>query len=137
MNGFLKSGKNDSFSIGYYEEEDLPFIPSVAREFTAGPSEPLDIGRRTSVVSSAMRRALIVRDEGCAFPECDRPPAWTDAHHVRHWAHGGPTAVTNLVLLCRPHHRRVHGGDFVVSIVDGGPRFARADGSELAGRAPP
>ena len=133
--GSGRLGRNGS--IGGETARRLACDASVARVLTAGPSEPLDVGRRTSVVSSAMRRALIVRDEGCAFPECDRPPAWTDAHHVRHWAHGGPTAVTNLVLLCRPHYRRVHGGEFVVSIMDGGPRFARADGSELAGRAPP
>jgi Domain of unknown function (DUF222)/HNH endonuclease len=110
---------------------------SVARIITRGRSEPLDVGRRTPVVSPAMRRALIVRDGGCAFPDCDRPPAWTDAHHVRHWAHGGATATANLVLLCRPHHRLVHRGSFGVSIVDGAPRFSRADGTALADRAPP
>jgi hypothetical protein len=110
---------------------------SVARIITRGRSEPLDVGRRTPVVSPAMRRAVIVRDGGCAFPDCDRPPAWTDAHHVRHWAHGGATATANLVLLCRPHHRLVHRGSFGVSIVDGAPRFSHADGTALADRAPP
>jgi hypothetical protein len=110
---------------------------SVTRVITRGPSEPLDVGRRTPVVSPAMRRALIVRDGGCAFPDCDRPPAWTDAHHVRHWAQGGETTTANLVLLCRPHHRLVHHGSFRVSIVHGAPSFSRADGAVLADRAPP
>jgi hypothetical protein len=57
------------------------------------------------VVPPAMRRAVIVRDRVCRFPGCDRPPTWCDAHHVVHWADGGPTAAANLLLLCRPHHR--------------------------------
>ena len=70
--------------------------------------EPLAVGRSRRVVSGALRRALVARDGGCRFPGCDRPPAWTDAHHVEHWADGGATALSNTVLLCRPHHRRVH-----------------------------
>ncbi len=60
------------------------------------------------VVPGAMRRALAARDMGCRFPGCDRPPAWTDAHHLKHWADGGATSLDNLALLCRRHHRRVH-----------------------------
>ncbi len=82
----------------------------VARVITAGRSEPLDVGRRTRVVSPAMRRALAVRDGGCRFPGCDRPPAWTDAHHRKPWAEGGETSMANLLLLCPSHHRYVHEG---------------------------
>ncbi len=60
------------------------------------------------VVPGATRRALVARDKGCRFPGCDCPPAWTDAHHVKHWADGGPTTLDNLILLCRRHHRLVH-----------------------------
>jgi hypothetical protein len=60
------------------------------------------------VVPGATRRALIARDKGCRFPGCDCPPAWTDAHHVKHWADGGATTLDNLILLCRRHHRLVH-----------------------------
>jgi hypothetical protein len=102
----------------------------------AGRSEPLDVGRKTPVVSPALRRALIVRDRGCRFPGCDRPHAWCDAHHVRHWADGGPTALTNLVLLCRRHHRRIHDG-FGVRMEAGQPVFSRPDGTLLPDRAPP
>jgi hypothetical protein len=70
--------------------------------------EPLGAGRTRRLVSGALRRALVARDGGCRFPGCDRPPAWTDAHHLEHWADGGETALSNTVLLCRPHHRRVH-----------------------------
>jgi hypothetical protein len=108
------------------------------RVVMAGASEPLDVGRRTPVVPPAMRRAVIVRDRVCRFPGCDRPHTWCDAHHVVHWADGGPTAVPNLVLLCRRHHRMVHRrGGFTLELLEGRPVFRRPDGSMLEDRAPP
>jgi hypothetical protein len=109
---------------------------SVRRVVISGRSEPLDVGRRTPVVPASMRRAVIVRDRTCRFPGCDRPHAWCDAHHVRHRAEGGHTKLSNLVLLCRRHHRLIHGG-FQVEIVDGRPLFRRRDGTILEDRAPP
>ncbi|MBI3647628.1 MAG: DUF222 domain-containing protein [Actinobacteria bacterium] len=111
---------------------------SVMRVVMAGRSQPLDVGRRTPVVPPAMRRAVIVRDRRCRFPGCDRPHTWCDAHHVVHWADGGPTALPNLVLLCRRHHRMVHQpGGFRLELMDGRPVFRRPDGSVLEDRAPP
>lgn len=80
----------------------------LTRVITAGASEILDIGRRTRTVPAAIRRALVHRDRGCAFPDCDRPPSWCDAHHLQHWIDGGATALPNLALLCSAHHRLVH-----------------------------
>jgi hypothetical protein len=74
------------------------------------PSQPLDVGRTTRVVSPAQRTALAVRDGGCVFPGCDRPLAWCEAHHLQHWLDGGPTDLDNLALVCRAHHRAVHEG---------------------------
>jgi hypothetical protein len=74
------------------------------------PSQPLDLGRTSRVVQPAQRAALVVRDGGCVFPGCDRPPAWCEAHHLVHWLDGGPTDLPNLALLCRAHHRAVHEG---------------------------
>ena len=68
----------------------------------------LDIGRRSRIVPAPMRRAVIVRDGGCAFPGCGRPSRWCQAHHIWHWSKGGPTALDNLVLLCAHHHNVVH-----------------------------
>jgi Domain of unknown function (DUF222)/HNH endonuclease len=74
------------------------------------PTQPLEVGRTSRVVPAAQRVALVVRDGGCVFPGCQRPPAWCEAHHLRHWLHGGPTDLANLALLCRAHHRAVHEG---------------------------
>ncbi len=64
--------------------------------------------------------------------------SWCDAHHIVHWADGGQTALHNMVLLCRPHHRLVHEGGFRLQLVDGRPVFKRPDGSVIEdGRAPP
>ena len=60
-------------------------------------SEVLDIGRSSRTIPAKIRRALIQRDHGCAFPGCDRPPGWTQAHHIVHWSKVGPTALFNLV----------------------------------------
>ena len=102
-----------------------------------GPgSEPLDLGRRTPVVPASLRRVVVVRDRGCRFPGCDRPQSWCDCHHVAHWADGGETSLSNLVLLCRRHHRAVHER-FGVRMADGMPVFVRPDGTILEDRAPP
>jgi hypothetical protein len=83
---------------------------TVGRVLMRGPSEILDLGRRTRIVSPAQRRALVHRDGGCVFPGCGRPHPWTDAHHLVHWARGGATDLDNLCLLCRRHHTAVHEG---------------------------
>ncbi len=111
---------------------------SVMRVVMDGRSEPLDVGRRTPVIPPPMRRAVIVRDGTCRFPGCDRPHTWCDAHHIVHWADGGPTAAANLLLLCRRHHRLVHErGGFTLAVEDGRPVFRRPDGSVLEDRGPP
>jgi hypothetical protein len=74
------------------------------------PSQPLDVGRASRVITAAQRSALAVRDGGCVFPDCARPLDWCDGHHLVHWLDGGPTNLTNLALLCRAHHRAVHEG---------------------------
>jgi hypothetical protein len=74
------------------------------------PRQPMDVGRATRVIHPAQRSALAVRDGGCVFPDCDRPLAWCEAHHLLSWLDGGPTDLPNLALLCRAHHRAVHEG---------------------------
>ena len=67
------------------------------------PSLPLDIGYSDSIPAS-IRRAVLLRDRGCAWPRCGRPAAWCDVHHLQHKKDGGKTAVSECVLLCQFHH---------------------------------
>jgi hypothetical protein len=64
----------------------------------------LEVGARTRTIPPALRRALHHRDHGCRFPGCGLP--FGQGHHVRHWAQGGPTTLSNLALLCRRHPPR-------------------------------
>ena len=84
----------------------------------------VDLTDRTRVIAPKLRRQLELRDGGCRFPGCDRPPAWTDGHHLVHWADGGPTELANLVLLCRRHHRKAHEGGWSLGWGDGGELVA-------------
>ncbi len=86
-------------------------------------SEPLDIGRASYTVPTALRRALVLRDGGCAFPGCDRSHRWCHSHHIRHWADDGPTELGNLVLLCGRHHRLIHHSEWDCAIVHGRAEF--------------
>jgi hypothetical protein len=99
---------------------DADIIPAVL----GSDSEVLDIGRASRLFTPPIRKALELRDKGCAFPGCDRPIAWCDAHHVVHWVHFGETAYGNGCLLCRFHHSEVHKGHWtIVFAPDGIPEF--------------
>jgi hypothetical protein len=99
---------------------DADIIPAVL----GSGSEVLDVGRANRLFTPPIRRALALRDNGCAFPTCDRPVAWCEAHHVQHWLHHGESAYTNGVLLCQFHHTEVHKGHWtIVFATDGVPEF--------------
>src|SRR2546427_1178631 len=89
-----------------------------------------EVGARTRTIPPALRRVLHHRDKGCRFPGCRLP--FGQGHHIRHWAHGGPTTLSNLALLCRRHHRAVHEEGYQVErLPDGELRFRRPDGRSL------
>lgn len=71
----------------------------------------------------ALRRALIARDQGCAHPDCDKPPALTQAHHIQYYAEHGPTTLDNMVLLCSRHHALIHHTGWKVSMREHRPTF--------------
>jgi hypothetical protein len=93
---------------------------------------PLGIGRRHRRPPSALRRALAARDGCCQFPGCGSR-RYLHAHHLRHWARGGVTAMENLVLLCSKHHRAVHEGGYLCRAAVRGAEveFLRPDGSAI------
>jgi hypothetical protein len=93
---------------------------------------PLSVGRRRRAVSAPLRRALKSRDRGCRFPGCTHT-RFLHAHHIHHWARGGPTTLENLIQLCSYHHRLVHEGGFGVERAGKhGVRFRRPDGRLIA-----
>jgi hypothetical protein len=68
--------------------------------------QPIGAGRATRTVGRRLRRALEHRDRNCVVPGCEATRG-LHAHHIRHWEDGGPTELSNLVLLC-PYHQRAH-----------------------------
>ncbi|MEV0269257.1 DUF222 domain-containing protein [Hamadaea sp. NPDC050747] len=99
---------------------DAMIIPTVL----GGDGQVLDVGRARRLIDGPLRRALVLRDKGCAFPGCDRPPQWCHGHHLKAWADGGDTCLANSVLLCAFHHREIHHGHWEVRIrPDGFPEF--------------
>jgi 5-methylcytosine-specific restriction endonuclease McrA len=134
-------------STGCCEFEDGPSIPiEAARRLSCDASkveitedesgDPLDVGRRTRTIPPAMRRALQARDKGCVFPGCTHK-RYVDGHHVQHWADGGATKLSNLVLLCRFHHRAVHEGGLRIERCDDGAwRVFRPTGHLIDAPAP-
>src|SRR5437016_14365796 len=90
----------------------------------------VEVGARTRTIPPALRRALHHRDRGCRFPGCG--VRFGQGHHIRHWAHGGPTTLSNLALLWRRHHRAVHEEGYHIERQPNGElRFRRPDGRPL------
>jgi len=95
------------------------------RRVLLGPtSAVIDVGRVLRLPSPAARAALRARSGGCEWPGCDRPVAFTNAHHLVHWGHGGGTDMENLVLLCYRHHWLIHEGGWQLARVEGGRLLA-------------
>jgi hypothetical protein len=93
--------------------------------------EILSVGRKTRAVPPAIRRALRLRDKGCRFPGCTHT-RHVDAHHIKHWADGGQTKLSNLVELCGRHHRLLHEGGYGLKAADDGALvFTRPDGERI------
>jgi len=96
----------------------------------------VEVGARTRTVPPALRRALQHRDRSCRFPGCNA--RFGQGHHVRHWAQGGPTTLSNLALLCRRHHRAVHEEGYQLErMPDGALQFRRPNGWLLPEVPPP
>jgi hypothetical protein len=98
--------------------------------------EPLNVGRKTRNISAPLRRLLTARDKGCRFPGCANA-RYIDMHHIKHCANGGETKPSNLVSLCRFHHRAVHEEGFDVHVLDDGAlRFIRPNGEPVHRETP-
>ncbi len=110
----------------YLEGQPDPIsIETVERAVCSSTVEPvlfsadgqvLDVGREQRLYTRRQRRALAVRDGGCRFPGCDRPPSWTEAHHTKYWARDhGATDIADGILLCRHHHLLCHNNHWEIT----------------------
>jgi Domain of unknown function (DUF222)/HNH endonuclease len=109
-----------SLPISAKAVERLACDCTVTRVLLGSDSAVIDVGRARRVISGSQGKALKVRDRGCTWPGCDRPATWTSAHHLVHWTNGGPTDLSNLVLLCYRHHWMVHEGEWQIVRADDG-----------------
>ena len=139
--------KEDGTGLGQSELEDgtrvsaetsrrLSCDAAVVEIGHARDGSVLDVGRKTRTIPPSVRRALEVRDRGCRFPGCGL--RFTDAHHINHWADGGETALTNLLLLCSHHHRLLHEEGWKIEWwgKDRQPAFIDPRGQTHMGRPP-
>ncbi len=127
-------GRMDGEYTGPVHRSDVERLlcdSSVTRVVTGPRGLPIDVGRERRTVSSTLRKALIVRDRGCRFPGCGRPPGWCDAHHVQFWRHGGPTDQSNLVFVCDHHHHVLHQPGWTATFDGSQFRVFKPDGSEV------
>jgi hypothetical protein len=132
-------------SVGAVMRDGTPLPLDVARmlacdsarvNMTADQTGALmDVGRSTRTIPPAIARALWVRDGCCRVPGCGRR-RHLQAHHVIHWADGGPTCLSNLMLVCSSCHRAIHEGRILVEVRDGKLVFRDAQGKERPA-APP
>ena len=110
-----------------------PIHPSVIRKIACdadiipvllgSDSRVLDIGRTTRVFPPHIRKAIIARDQGCAFPDCTIPAPWCEAHHITYWSNGGTTGTDNGTLLCSHHHHVIHKEHWTITMETGVPWF--------------
>ena len=103
---------------------------------TDAAGNALDVGRRTRVWPSALRRALFRRDRGCRFPGCTRQ-RWLDAHHTDPWLEGGKTSLATGLMCCRPHHVLLHEGGWTLRRDGDDFIFIDPDGREHRSVPPP
>ena len=127
-------GRMDGEFTGTFHRSDVDRLlcDSFVTRVVTGPTWlPIDVGRARRTTPTPTRQALIVRDQGCRYSGCGRPPGWCDAHHVIHWQHGGRTDLENLVLLCDHHHHVLHQPGWIVKFDGEEFRVLKPDGTEI------
>ena len=109
--GVCHLGLSESLSGTVFTQSTIDLLAcdcAVSRIVFGPHSQILDLGRKTRVIPASLRRAVIARDRHCQHPGCRRPAKWCDVDHIVSWLDGGATALDNLQLLCRFHHRLKH-----------------------------
>lgn len=83
--------------------------------------EALWLGTTQRAFTPQQKLAIAVRDETCAWLECDMPADWCDVHHAVPWSRGGPTDIDNGLLLCSAHHHMLHAQNWHIFMQGGVP----------------
>ena len=109
---------SEGLPIGNTDQFTLLCDPVFRSVVTTVHGIVLALGRDQRLANRAQRRAIAHRDGGCVFPGCTHRPAWTDAHHIQHWQHGGSTEPSNLASLCRFHHMVTHRNGWTMYVTD-------------------
>ena len=118
-----KTALNSGHGCGRIEGQDDPIsLASVERlacggsvvEIGVDENQPLNAGREQRLFTRRQRIALAARDGGCRAANCDRPPSWCEAHHIKHWQHGGKTDIADGILLCKHHHLLFHNNGWSI-----------------------
>ncbi len=129
-------GRMDGGFIGPIDPTDIETLLcdcAISRVVTGPNSETINVGRSQRAFSTGTRRAIIIRDQHCRWPGCEKPPGWCEAHHVQYWENGGASDLANGVLLCSRHHRFLHQHpDWQIDWDQTNFRVYRPDGTELA-----
>lgn len=126
----------DGHPVGADEVATILCDCALHRLVRAGRSSILDYGAATRTIPANLWNALVIRDQHCRWPDCDRPAHWCDGHHVRPFP-AGPTSVDNLVLLCRHHHRRLHHGGWEAKLLPDGDLEITDPGGRVRTSRPP
>ena len=109
---------SEGLPIGNTDQSTLLCDPVFRAVVTTVHGIVLALGRDQRLANRAQRRAIAHRDGGCVWPGCTHRPAWTDAHHIQHWQHGGSTEPSNLASLCRYHHMVTHRNGWNMQVTD-------------------
>jgi hypothetical protein len=106
-------GQSGAISIASVERHacEAGYVPVLF----ADDGQSLNLGREQRLHNARQRTVIATRDGGCLWPECERPPGWTEVHHINEFAKGGETSVQDGVLLCRHHHMLIHNGGWRIS----------------------
>ncbi|GAB96859.1 hypothetical protein KILIM_050_00410, partial [Kineosphaera limosa NBRC 100340] len=112
---------------------DAQIIPAVL----GTRSELLDLGHAHRLAKPGLVTALELRDKTCTYPGCRIPAAWTDKHHLQHWANGGPTTEWNMACACRHHHTVIHRHGHIGTVTPSGVHWTRADGTPIGNQPRP
>ena len=135
-----QTGRMDGGFMGPIEPDEIAALLcdcGISRVVTGPSGAPIDVGRSSRPFTTAIRRAIIARDQRCRWPGCEKPPGWCEAHHVEYWERGGESSVANGVLLCSRHHHFLHQpvgdgpGNWQITWDQQHLRAYRPDGSEL------